>query len=103
MYGKTLDDFPERFDEFLEEFERTNPEVLDLAFKAARGTCTEFPTPADVRKHVQPIAVRVMQERESAQIAAWPSKEQIASGEAVPVRQLTESPQFQSLVKKVSR
>lgn len=53
MYGKTLDDFPERFDEFLDEFKNETPEVLDEAFKSARGNCKEFPTPYDVRQQIR--------------------------------------------------
>ncbi len=49
MYGKTLADYPERFDEFLDEFKSADPERLDTAFRRARGGCKEFPTPADVR------------------------------------------------------
>lgn len=53
MYGKTLADFPERFDEFLEEFSDVDPDELDAAFRAARGACTQFPTPGDVRKQMR--------------------------------------------------
>ena len=60
MYGKTLADFPERFDEFLDEFKTTSPDVLDEAFRLARGACAEFPTPADVRKQI--VNVKVPQE-----------------------------------------
>lgn len=57
MYGKTLVDFPERSDEFLEEFRHDDPALLDEAFAAARGACTEFPTPADIRKLLSKIQV----------------------------------------------
>lgn len=57
MYGKTLNDFPERFGEFLDEFKSIPPGVLDEAFRLARGVCTEFPTPADVRKQIAFVQV----------------------------------------------
>lgn len=53
MYGKKLSDFPERFDEFLDEFKDADPDALDAAFQAARGACTEFPTPGDVRRQLK--------------------------------------------------
>jgi hypothetical protein len=55
MFGKSLTDFPERFSEFLDEFRDADPDALDAAFRAARGTCTQFPTPADVRAALQTI------------------------------------------------
>lgn len=50
MYGKTLADYPERMEQFLDEFRGANPELLDKAFAQARGGVREFPTPADVRR-----------------------------------------------------
>lgn len=96
MYGKTLADLPERFEVFTEEFRRVDPEVLDLAFKATCSTCSEFPTPADVRKHVTAIATRVQMERNSRELASRPAKPELTSGELVPVKRLMEMPEFKS-------
>ncbi len=63
MYGKTLEDLPERPKEFLDEFRKESPDDLDWAFKAARGVCTEFPTPAHVRAQLEKVPHRVQHER----------------------------------------
>lgn len=103
MYGKTLEvDFPERFDEFLDEFKETSPGVLDEAFRLARGVCTEFPTPADVRKQI--VNVKVPQElldtayeKRKARILAQPEPKMLKSvlDEEKPkpreIRQFTEA------------
>lgn len=84
MYGKSLADFPERLDEFLDEFKAADPALLDEAFAAARGACTEFPTPADVRKLLDKIQVptdRVQlayERRKQAQLSA-PQPKMLAS------------------------
>ena len=87
MYGKSLGDFPERFKEFLDEFQEADPDSLDAAFRAARGTCTQFPTPADVRAalHTIPLSEEFerrrteIYERRKAAILAAPPAPQLAS------------------------
>lgn len=80
MYGKSLADFPERFDEFLAEFAVDDLAQLDEAFQAARGVCAEFPTPADIRKLLSKIQVpaeRVQlayERRKHAQLTGEPPK-----------------------------
>lgn len=77
MYGKTLDETPERFDEFLEEFRAVDPETLDEAFRIARGRFKEFPTPAEVRACLElaPRSNRILEayeRRKEAYLAAPP-------------------------------
>lgn len=56
MYGKTLDDFPERFDQFAEEFRGADVTLLDQAFAQGRSGLREFPTPADIRRYYSNLA-----------------------------------------------
>lgn len=83
MYGKTLADFPERFDEFLDEFRSTSPSVLDEAFRLARGVCDQFPTPADVRRQIANVppqkSIQDAYERRKAQIMAQPAPKLLKS------------------------
>lgn len=85
MYGKTLEnDFPERFDEFEDEFIDADPTRLGEAFRAARGVCAEFPTPADVRKiydriPASPERIEAAHERLRQRIAAQPEPKMLPS------------------------
>lgn len=99
MYGKTLADYPERFDEFLEEFETTKPDVLDAAFKACRGACTEFPTPGDVRKQI-PGVLSEMRHKQLEADSREISQRALKPDDWVPLEQLEATPQFQALVRK---
>ena len=63
MYGKTLDDLQGRLNEFLDEFRGEDPDELDKAFRAVRGTCMEFPTPAHVRAQLKRDFARVQRDR----------------------------------------
>ncbi len=63
MYGKTLAELPGRMEEFLEEFKDEDPDELDRAFRAVRGTCMEFPTPAHVRAQLKRSPERIQHER----------------------------------------
>lgn len=49
MYGKTLSDYPEKFEGFRLALADLKPEVMDLAFQQAIKSLTEFPTPAEIR------------------------------------------------------
>lgn len=99
MYGKTLADFPDRFDEFLEEFEKTPPDVLDEAFRLTRGVCSEFPTPADVRKQVQVASATIERKRLEVE-SEERSRRALKPPNWIPLKQLEETTQFQALVKK---
>lgn len=63
MYGKTLEQLPERLEAFLDEFRTEDPDELDRAFRAVRGSTMEFPTPAHVRAQLQRSPGRVQYER----------------------------------------
>lgn len=75
MYGKTLEDLPERPKEFLDEFRHEDPEELDAAFRSTRGTCLEFPTPAHVRAQLKRVPQRLQHERLLAEGEAITSRE----------------------------
>ena len=55
MYGKTLKDYPDRFEEFLSCFKDTVPADIDYAFERTRAEYEgpEFPTPAEVMKRLR--------------------------------------------------
>src|ERR1044071_4066285 len=102
MYGKKLEDFPERPKQFLEAFKGTDPETLDTAFALARDVCREFPTPADVKEQLAKVPqsdrVRLAYERRKAAIEAMPPPRQLKSAmdqpepkNGHPVKQLSEA------------
>lgn len=55
LYGKTLKDYPDKFDEFLECFKDVAPADVDYAFERTRAEYEgpEFPTPAEVMKRLR--------------------------------------------------
>lgn len=82
MYGKTLDDFPERFNEFLDEFRSVDPDRLDAAFRTARGRFKEFPTPAQVRECLPPLSAERLEaahKRLRERIEAQPEQKMLPS------------------------
>src|SRR3990167_6397330 len=48
MYGKTLADFPERQEAFLQVLATLSVDAIDAGFAACLNTCTEFPVPFEV-------------------------------------------------------
>ena len=52
MYGKTLEQLPDRFEAFESALSDLEPASLEAAFRACLRTCTEFPTPANVRSQL---------------------------------------------------
>lgn len=52
MYGKTLEQLPDRFEAFEAALSDLEPTALEGAFRACLKTCTEFPTPADVLRQL---------------------------------------------------
>ncbi len=58
MYGKSLDDFPDRFTVFHKAVQDIPVEDLDLAFEDCSNTCGEFPVPAQIREAAKGIRKR---------------------------------------------
>lgn len=48
MYGKTLADYPEKFEAFKLALVGLKPEVMDFSFRQALEKLFEFPTPAQI-------------------------------------------------------
>ena len=53
MYGKTLADYPGRFELFREATANLSDLQLDFAFKQAAAELTEFPLPAQIRQYAE--------------------------------------------------
>lgn len=48
MYGKSLSDFPERLEGFIQVLASVPLAAMDAGFAACMNTCVEFPVPVDV-------------------------------------------------------
>lgn len=49
MYGKRLEDFPDRHRAFLAALEGLNPEDIQAGFRECSRHCQKFPVPSEVR------------------------------------------------------
>lgn len=86
MYGKTLEQLPDRFDAFEAALSDLTPQELERGFRECLKTCREFPTPADVLGQIK-ATEKARDDFESEK--AWANVQQILGrhwyGELMPV------------------
>ena len=63
MYGKTLEDFPEKFPAFLSALESLTETGINDGFQMALTKLTEFPVPAQIIEFSEIVARSIHQKR----------------------------------------